>query len=53
MRHMPIPPAALCTLVAGLVLPWAAQSAEQAPSCEQIVAACKDAGFVKGDYRLV
>jgi len=52
MRHMLISPASLCSLLVGFVLPVVAQSAEQAPSCEQIVAACKDAGFVKGDYKL-
>ncbi len=52
MRPMPISPATLCTLVIGLTLPWAAQSAEPAPGpCEQIVAACTSAGFVKGDAK--
>jgi hypothetical protein len=51
MRSMPISPAMLCTLVVGFVLPWAAQSAAPAP-CEQIVAACTSAGFVKGDAKL-
>jgi len=50
---MPISPTILCSLVVGLALPLIAQSAEHAPGpCEQIVAACKNAGFVKGDYKL-
>jgi hypothetical protein len=53
MRHMLISPAKLCTLVVAFALSLAAQSAEPAPvPCEQIVAACTNAGFVKGDAKL-
>ena len=52
MRHVLISPATLCIFAIGLTLPWAAQSAEQAAGpCEQIVAACTNAGFVKGDAK--
>ena len=51
MRRIRISCATLCTFVAGLTLSLAAQSAEQAPGpCEQIVTACKNAGFVEGQY---
>jgi hypothetical protein len=49
MRHSQISPAMLCTLAVGLALPWAARSAEG--PCAQIVSACKNAGFVKGDAK--
>ena len=53
MRKLLNSPAALCTLIGGFALPLAAQSAEPAPGpCEQIVAACTSAGFVKGDAKL-
>ena len=58
MRHLLISRSTLCTMIAGIALPLAAQTAEAAPpaSCEQIVMACTNAGFVKGDakqgYRL-
>jgi hypothetical protein len=53
MQQLPISRAALCGLVLGFALPIAAHPAEQAPGpCEQIVEACKSAGFVKGDARL-
>jgi|GEM_PF-1051088 len=52
MRKMLNSPATLCALVVGFGLPLAAQSAEPAPEpCEQIVAACSSAGFVKGDAK--
>ena len=54
MRHTLISRASLCTLVVALALPVAAQSANaiKAPGpCDQIVAACKNAGFVEGDYK--
>jgi hypothetical protein len=52
MRHTLISRASICTLVVGLALPMAAQAANAAPGpCEQIVAACKSAGFVEGDYK--
>jgi hypothetical protein len=45
--------AKLYAVMAGFVCsPLLAQSATQAPGpCEQIVAACKSAGFVEGDYK--
>lgn len=55
MRHTLISRASICTLVAGLALPMAAHAANQAnPApgpCQQIVAACKNAGFVEGDFK--
>jgi hypothetical protein len=52
MRHRLISPATLGTFTAGLVLSLAAQSAEQTlRPCEQIIHACKHAGFVEGDYK--
>lgn len=52
MRHTLISRASICTLVVGLALPMAAHAANPAPGpCEQIVAACKSAGFVEGDYK--
>ena len=50
MRHRLISPATLGTFTVGLVLTGAAQSAEQRP-CDQIIHACKQAGFVEGDYK--
>ena len=50
MRHRLILPATLGTFTVGLVLALAAQSAEQRP-CDQIIHACKQAGFVEGDYK--
>jgi hypothetical protein len=55
--HTLISRASICTLVVGLALPmgaYAANKANQAPApgpCEQIVTACKNAGFVEGDYK--
>jgi hypothetical protein len=52
MRHMQISQATLGTFTVGLALSLAAQSAEQAlRPCEQIIHACKHAGFVEGDYK--
>jgi hypothetical protein len=51
MRHLLNSPAPLCAIIIGCALPFGAQSTERIPaSCQQIVAACKTAGFVKGDY---
>jgi hypothetical protein len=50
MRQLLISPAMVWGLVAGFALPLAAQSAEP-PPCAQIIAACRSAGFVAGDYR--
>jgi len=51
MRYMLTSAATCGALVVALALPFAAQSAEKAPGpCEQIVAACKNAGFVQGAY---
>jgi len=40
-------------VLVGVVTPLSAQDAAQKPSgpCEQIVDACKKAGFIAGDYR--
>jgi hypothetical protein len=52
MRHTAITRASLTALVVGLALPMAAHAGNQAPGpCEQIVTACKNAGFVEGDYK--
>jgi hypothetical protein len=52
MQYVLISPATLCTFALGLALTWTAQSAERpAGPCEQIIAACTNAGFVKGDAR--
>jgi len=51
MRHLLHSPTTLCALVVGCALSFVAQSAERIPaSCQQVVTACKNAGFVKGDY---
>lgn len=53
MQKSLISRATLCGIVVGLALPMVARSAEHGPgSCEQIVEACKSAGFVQGDARL-
>jgi hypothetical protein len=52
MRHRRISPATLGTFTVGLALSLAAQSAEQGlRPCDQIIHACKQAGFVEGDYK--
>lgn len=50
MRRFPISSVTLCSLAVGLALPLVAQTVQAGP-CEQIVAACEGAGFVKGDAR--
>jgi len=45
MRSIPTSIAGLRALVLGLAVPLSAQ--QQGP-CEQITAACKDAGFIQG-----
>jgi hypothetical protein len=52
MRNTLMSPAALFTFIFGIALPLAAQSAEQVQRpCDQIILACKHAGFVEGDYK--
>jgi len=57
MRQALISLASVCALVVGLAPPLDAQSAKQGPTakqegpCEQIVLACKNAGFVEGDFK--
>src|SRR5271170_5343834 len=58
MRQVLISLTGFCALGVGLAAPLAAQSAKQGPPakqgpgpCEQIVMACKNAGFVEGDYK--
>jgi hypothetical protein len=52
MRHMRFSLATLGTFTVGLALSLAAQSAEQPiRPCDQIIHACKQAGFVEGDYK--
>jgi hypothetical protein len=49
---MRITPVTLGTFTVGLALSLSAQSAEQTPHpCDQIIHACKRAGFVEGDYK--
>lgn len=51
MRHAASEALILCSLLAAAP-PLVAQNAQRAPGpCEQIVAACKSAGFIEGDYR--
>jgi hypothetical protein len=60
MRFLPISTAIACTLFAGAVTPLSADTpvsgaskpagAKQGP-CEQIVQACKSAGFIQGDVK--
>jgi hypothetical protein len=52
MRHRLVSLAKNIAVVVGMALPLLAQAAESgAGSCEQIVAVCSAAGFVKGDAR--
>ena len=52
MRHMRISPVTLGTFTVGVALSLPAQSAEQPlRPCDQIIHACKQAGFVEGDYK--
>jgi hypothetical protein len=52
MRQVRISTAAVCTLLAGMAAPLSAQPAASNPGpCEQIVEACKKAGFIQGDYK--
>ena len=54
MQNLLISRATFPSLVLGFALPIAAQSADVASRpCEQIVEACKSAGFVTGDARQV
>jgi len=41
----------LSVLVAALTVPAGAEPPKEGGPCEQIVAACKSAGFIEGDYR--
>jgi hypothetical protein len=50
MRRFQVSVISMCSLAGGLALPLVAQSAAP-PPCEQIIAACEGAGFVKGDAR--
>jgi hypothetical protein len=52
MRNLLISPAAFCSLVAGLLLPMVSQAVRPPPGpCEQIIVACQNLGFIKGDAR--
>jgi hypothetical protein len=52
MRHMLISPTTLGAITVGFALSLAAQSAEQPlRPCDLIIHACKQAGFVEGDYK--
>jgi hypothetical protein len=51
MRHRFISPATLVTFTAGLALSLAASAEQPLRPCDQIIHACKQAGFVEGDYK--
>jgi hypothetical protein len=52
MSHSLLPRSATIVWVLSLTIPFAATAADQAPGpCEQIVAACKSAGFVAGQVK--
>src|SRR5579862_1009133 len=51
MRHPLTLSVALGCLIAGLALPWTAQAQPPKAPCKQIADACKNAGFVQGDFR--
>ena len=52
MRHILISPARFGIFTLGLALAVTAKSAEQTlHPCDQIIHACKHAGFVEGDYK--
>jgi hypothetical protein len=50
MHKLLTSPAALGTLLVGLSLPLIGQAAPP-PPCEQIISACLNLGFIKGDAR--
>jgi hypothetical protein len=52
MRQVRVSVAAVCALLAGPALALAAEApAHGQGPCEEIVAACKSAGFIEGDFR--
>lgn len=52
MRQLRISSAAVCALLAGPAVAIAAEAPTQGQGpCEQIVAACRSAGFIEGDFR--
>jgi hypothetical protein len=52
MRQVRLSSAAVCALLAAPAVALAAEPPAQGQGpCEQIVAACKSAGFIEGDYR--
>jgi hypothetical protein len=52
MRQIRFSTVTLCTALAALTAPLSAQPpGNEGGPCEQIVAACKKAGFIEGDYR--
>ena len=50
MRQVRLSGAAVCALLAGPGVALAAEAPAQGP-CDQIVAACKSAGFIEGDFK--
>jgi hypothetical protein len=52
MRQVRLSSAAVLALLAGPACALAAEAPAKAPGpCEEIVAACKSAGFIEGDYK--
>lgn len=50
MRQVRLSAAAVCALLTAPAVALGAEAPAQGP-CDQIVAACKSAGFIEGDYR--
>ena len=50
MRNLRISTVTVCTLLASAAAPLSAPANQPGP-CEQIVEACKKAGFIEGDYK--
>jgi hypothetical protein len=51
MRHKRISPATLGIFTVGLALSLAASAEQPLRPCDRIIHACKQAGFVEGDYK--
>lgn len=51
MRYMRISPVTLGTFTVGLMLSLTVSAEQPQRPCDQIIHACKHAGFVEGDYK--
>jgi hypothetical protein len=51
MRQVRLSSAAMCALLAGPAVAVAEAPAQGQGPCAEIVAACKSAGFIEGDYK--